>query len=384
MKFRIAGIGVLLATMTLPMLLTTMALLTLLTLLTGCAGSQGYMAENADTADTGPSPPVQLINATWIKAEQQRRAQRTDRNAGKLVERDPSPYQIGHGDILSIVVWDHPELGAGVPAAQSQSGPQAGVADTSGVPPAGFVVDHQGLVQFPYAGTLKLAGLTEEQARALLAGKLARYIANPIVTLRVQSYRSQRIYIDGEVKSPGLQAINDLPMTLVEALNRAGGPLPSADQSRITLERGALRYPVNLPQMMQQGINPARVLLLHGDVLHVPSRDESKVFISGEVVAPKALTMHNGRLTLNEAMGEAGGLTPQGDGRQVFVVRRSGNEPQVFQLDARAPGALAMAEAFELEPRDVVYVAATRLANWHRNISQIFPGALSSAVGAAR
>jgi polysaccharide export outer membrane protein len=381
MKFRIVWNGALPALLMTPLMTLMM---TLLISLAGCAGSQGYMAEDADSADSGPSPPVQLITAPLIKAEQQRRAQRTDQNAGKLVERDPSPYQIGQGDILSIVVWDHPELGAGAPAAQSQSGPQAGAADTSGVPPAGFVVDHQGLVQFPYAGTLKLAGLTEEQARALLANKLARYIANPIVTLRVQSYRSQRIYIDGEVKSPGLQAINDLPMTLVEALNRAGGPLPSADQSRIMLERGSLRYPVNLPQMMQQGVNPARVLLLHGDVLHVPSRDESKVFISGEVVAPKALTMHNGRLTLNEAMGEAGGLTPQGDGRQVFVVRRSGNEPQVFQLDARAPGALAMAEAFELEPRDVVYVAATRLANWHRNISQIFPGALSSAVGAAR
>lgn len=357
--------------------------------LAGCAGSQGYMAEDAGDANDvsaggDPAPPVQLISAPLLKSEQARRAQRISKDAGKLVGQDPTPYQIGYGDILSIVVWDHPELGAGTPAAQSQAGPPAGVADPSGVPPAGFVVDHDGLVQFPYAGKLRLAGLTEEQARTLLTDKLARYINAPIVTLRVQSYRSQRIYIDGEVKTPGLQAINDLPMTLVEALNRAGGPLPSADQSRLMLERGEQHYAINLPQLMQQGVNPARILLRHGDVLHVPSREESKVFISGEVVAPRALTMHNGRLTLNEAMGEAGGLTPQGDGRQVYVVRRSGGEPQVYRLDARAPGALAMAEAFELEPRDVVYVAATRLANWHRNISQIFPGALSSAVGATR
>jgi hypothetical protein len=67
-------------------------LLTLLILLAGCAGSQGYMAEDAaDSADTGPSPPVRLITAPLIKAEQQRRAQRTDHNGGKLVERDPSP-----------------------------------------------------------------------------------------------------------------------------------------------------------------------------------------------------------------------------------------------------------------------------------------------------
>jgi polysaccharide export outer membrane protein len=348
--------------------------------LLGCAGSQGYMA--LDAGDGGAPVAVQAIDAAWVQAEQQRRAGRDRQDVSALLVAQPTPYLIGSGDILAIVVWDHPELGAGAPAAQAASA--APPADGGGVPPAGFVVDHEGQVQFPYAGEVRLAGLTEEQARALLAARLARYLSHPVVTLRVQSYRSQRVYIDGEVKAPGLQAINDLPMTLVEALNRAGGPLPSADQSRLLLERGEQHYPLNLPQLMQQGVNPARILLRPGDVLRVPSRDESKVFISGEVVAPRALTMHNGRLTLNEAMGEAGGLTPQGDGRQVYVVRRVAGAPQVYRLDARAPGALALAEAFELEPRDVVYVAATSLANWHRNISQIFPGALSSAVGAAR
>jgi polysaccharide export outer membrane protein len=63
-------------------------------------------------------------------------------------------------------------------------------------------------------------------------------------------------------------------------------------------------------------------------------------------------------------------------------VRRSASEPIVYRLDAQAPGALAMAESFELDPKDLIYVAATPLTNWHRTISQIFPGALSSAVGA--
>ncbi len=236
-------------------------------------------------------------------------------------------------------------------------------------------------MQFPFAGLLKLAGLTEDQARNLLTTKLARYINKPNVTLRVQAYRSKRVYIDGEVKSPGLQAINDIPMSLVEALNRAGGVLPTADQSRMVLERAGTSYHIDLQHLMSKGVNLAHIMLVNGDVLRVASRDESKVFVSGEVVQPRALTMHNGRLTLNEAMGESGGISPLGDGRQVYIVRRTGTGPQIYRLDARAPDALAMAEEFELHPKDVVYVAASSLANWHRGISLLFPGALSSAVG---
>jgi polysaccharide export outer membrane protein len=107
------------------------------------------------------------------------------------------------------------------------------------------------------------------------------------------------------------------------------------------------------------------------------------VFVSGEVNAPRALTMRNGRLTLNEALGETGGISPvSGDASQVYVIRRNQDEPTVYRLDANAPGAMALAEGFELQPKDVIYVAATPLMNWHRTISALLPGALSSAVSA--
>ena len=109
------------------------------------------------------------------------------------------------------------------------------------------------------------------------------------------------------------------------------------------------------------------------------------MFVSGEVVTPKALTMHDGRLTLNEALGESGGISPlSGDARQVYVVRKTPTAQRVLPARrAASPDALAMAEAFELQPKDIVYVAATPLANWHRNLSLLFPGALTSAVSAA-
>lgn len=356
-----------------------------LMLMAGCAsrisGEPGRSALAPGGGQAG-APPTQLITEELIAAERMQREKGINQNIAHLVVPNPPPYTIDRGDILSIVVWDHPELaGQGVAASMND----AGVANAPASPPAGFVVDHEGRVQFPFAGVLTVAGLTEEEARSLLTRRLSRYLAAPNVTLRVQAYRSKRVYIDGDVKSPGQQAINDIPMTLMEALNRAGGLLPTADQSRIALERGDARFMIDLRALVAKGINPGNVMLAPGDVVRVHSRDESKVFVSGEVVAPKALTMHNGRLSLNEALGESGGISPlTGDARQVYVVRKTTGGTRVFQLDARQAGALAMAESFELHPKDLVYVAASPLANWHRNLSMIFPGALTQALNVAR
>jgi polysaccharide export outer membrane protein len=351
--------------------------------LAGCTTGLQFRSENSAGAAEKP-PPTEMITESLIAAEKQARAQQGEQDLSRLLVANPPPYAIGRGDILSIVVWDHPELAGGGMTAATAAADTAGtnVATPPSAPPPGFVVDHQGRIQFPFAGLLVVEGLTEDQARALLSQKLARYIANPNVTLRVQSYRSKRVYIDGEVKQPGLQAINDIPMTLVEALNRAGGLLPTADQSRIALERGDERYRINMRDLVQKGINPGNIMLAPGDVVRVHSRDESKVFVSGEVVTPRALTMHDGRLTLNEALGETGGISPlSGDARQIYVVRKLPDRTRVFQLDARLTGALAMAEGFELRPKDVVYVAASPLANWNRHLSLLFPGALTNAVG---
>jgi polysaccharide export outer membrane protein len=362
----------------LPLLLPLLLVLGLA--LAGCSAPGIHFRSGTAAGADEPAPPTELITEALLTSERRQNRDVANQNLDRLLVPNPPPYKIGGGDILSIVVWDHPELAGGLTASGNTD--PATAASASAVP-QGFVVDHQGRIQFPLVGMLSMENLTEEQARALLTTRLAKYLAQPNVTLRVQAYRSKRVYIDGEVKSPGLQAINDIPMTLVEALNRAGGLLPAADQSRIALERGQQRYTVNLRELVQKGVNPGLVMLAPGDVVRVHSRDESKVFVSGEVITPKALLMHDGRLTLNEALGESGGISPlSGDARQVYVVRKTPDRTRVFQLDARVAGSLAMAEAFELQPKDIVYVAATPLANWNRQLSLLIPGALTSAVTA--
>ncbi|MGZ3158271.1 MAG: polysaccharide biosynthesis/export family protein [Burkholderiaceae bacterium] len=363
------------------------ALFFVLPLLSACSPFNSGMYLNPSSANEENSSeketPVKVISTALLKSQKQIEDKQISQDYQKLIGT-PSPYKLEAGDILAIVVWGHPELAAAVNNVQA---PAIAAGDTPGAvpPPTGFVIDHNGLLQFPFAGKLKLAGLTEEQARNLIATKISYYINKPNVTLRVQSFRSKRIYIDGEVKEPGLHPITDIPMTLVEAINRGGGFLQTADQSQISINRGGALYKINLPQMMQRGLDPGRIMLANGDVVRVPSRDDAKVFVAGEVNSPKALTMHNGRLTLNEALGESGGINPvSADGRQVYVVRKTPKDPEVYKLDATSPGAMAIAEGFELHPKDLIYVAATSLTNWHRTISLLFPGELTQAAGVAK
>ena len=286
-------------------------------------------------------------------------------------------YVIGKGDLLSILVWNYPELNiaaAGAQALSSSSFPMRGAQS-----PAAYVVDQNGQIQFPYVGAIKLEGLTEMQARELLSERLLRSIKKPDITLRVQDFRSKKVYVDGEVRTPGNQSIEDVPMTLLEALTRAGGMLNSADQSSIVISRRGVSYSVNIPALVRQGVNPSDILLINGDVVRVRNRDENKIFVLGEVVTPKALPMFNGRLTLTEALGEAGGLNQlSAAGRQVYVVRNANaKEPLVYNLDARSPVAMALADGFMLRPRDVVFVDASGLARFNRIVTLILPNAAS-------
>lgn len=362
------------------------------TSLTGSSASQTNKAEAADS-DAPPPGVLRPITPDLIQA-----IQREARQANTLAALQPlfgkaGAYTIGVGDVVHINVWGHPELVLPPAGSITTTGTEA--ISQSGVT-NGFNVSPDGMIQFPLIGTLKIVGLTENQARLALGEALKRYIVDPQITLRVQSYRAGRIYMDGEVRNPGLQAINDVPMTLPEALSRAGGLTAAADRSQVFVTREGVTTPINLLRLAERGINPTQILLKNNDLVRVAHREDAKVYVMGEVVRQAALPLRNGRLSLNEALGESGGINPvSGDPRQIFVIRsltgQTGQNtntdvsqlPEIFHLDARSPMGYALAEGFELKARDVVYVDPVPLVRWNRVVSLILPSAQAVNVSRA-
>ncbi|WP_186106947.1 polysaccharide biosynthesis/export family protein [Burkholderia gladioli] len=325
--------------------------------------------ESGTTPDHRAALPIPVTNIDLSLIRRMHEMERNGRSLAPDIVASPEAYTIGRGDVLQITVWDHPEL-ALAQGASPQAAPR-----TADAPP-GFVVDQDGTLQFPFAGRFPVAGSTVEQVQAQLARRLDKTFNDPQVTVRIASFRAKQVYIEGEVHTPGSQALNDIPMTIYDAIGRAGGFSSTADQSRIVLVRDGIERRVDLVEMAEQGRNPSKIVLRNGDLVRVLSRDDSGVFVMGEVNKPvTALPMRDGRLTLSDAIAQAGSLNANtADAAQLYVVRgMQGEHLQVFHLDAHSPVAMVLANQFQLKPKDIVYVDGNALVRFSRVLSLLLP-----------
>jgi polysaccharide export outer membrane protein len=281
----------------------------------------------------------------------------------ELMTDRAAPYQVGPQDILLVTVWDHPEIT--LPLGQYRT-------DAA----TGMVIDEEGLLYFPYIGRVKVGGLSVVQVRDILTSRLSKVLKLPQVDVKVVAFRSQKIYIGGEVRLPAVHTVTDVAFTLAEAINRAGGFLPSADQSRLVVSRGNRSWTLNFLDLLAHGNLIEKIVLKDGDSIHVHHRNEAPVYVLGEVQHAMPVPAYNGKLTLAQALTEAGGINNlSADPRSIYVFRRGveANQVEVFHLDAYNPVGMVMADRFSLQPRDVVYVDAGTLVRWNRVVSLIAP-----------
>ncbi len=323
----------------------------------------------ANATPATPEVPITELDVAAVRQMQDARLEKQKEQV-KLLSGAPQPYVIGVGDVLQIVVWDHPEIASAMGATQSQSSTRPGD------PFSGFTVDQSGDLSFPYAGSMHVAGLRPEEVQRRLTTALGKYFVKPQVTVRMASYRAHEVYVDGEVRTPGVVAVNDVPMSLYEAISRAGGFADTADQSDLVLVRDGESHRINLTQMLASGVSPSRLYLRPGDLLRVVARDENDVYVMGEVNKPmSAIPRRTGRITLADAIAQAGSVNSStADAAQMFVIRGSlSGTPQVFHLDGRSPVAMLVAKEFDLQPKDVVYVDGNGLVRFNRVLTLLIP-----------
>ncbi|OWP50543.1 polysaccharide biosynthesis/export family protein [Pseudomonas nitroreducens] len=338
--------------------------------LQGCMFSPG---QNLDTRrlmqeDSAESSRVQLVQITPKLLTVEAAVQEDDRVPPELLGYQPESYRIGAGDLLYITVWDHPELTS--PAGQQQQ-----------IDANGRLVRPDGTLFYPYVGQIKVGGRTIEEVRRHITEALADYVEQPQVDIAVMRYSSQRVVLNGAFVKAGQQAITATPLTLMEAIGAAELDTANADLSGLTLQRDKQVYRLNLDALnTAQGSDLYNLYLKDGDRIYLPYNDRKKVYLMGEVNAPRALTFKTREMNLADALGSVGGLNQTtANGKAVYVIRGVENleaeRATVFQLDANSPTAFILAQQFQLRPQDVVYVGPAGVTRWNRLISQLVPSA---------
>ncbi|WP_242344766.1 polysaccharide export protein [Anaeromyxobacter terrae] len=270
-------------------------------------------------------------------------------------------YRIAPYDVVSVIVWDHPELT--IPAGEFRA------AETFG-----NAVQADGTMFYPHVGVLAVGGKTLPEVRVLIADRLRKYIENPQLDVRIAAFRGQRVEVTGEVVQPTTLPITDVPLRVQDAIAACRGLGPNAWTRGVALTREGRTYRLDLQAFYDEGDRSQNWLLQDGDVVHVPSREENKVFVLGEVTRQSSKLMVRGRMSLAEAIGDSEGFVPAtSNPGEVYVFRGRYDAPRVYRLNASNADAMLLATQFQLEPLDVVYVAPYGLANWNRVVTQILP-----------
>ncbi|MBU2869196.1 polysaccharide export protein [Colwellia sp. E2M01] len=343
-----------------------------LMLTTGCSMIPGSHMEGVSVDSDNSSLEQDLDNVNISIIDSSLIAHlKTDSVAAKLsssaaIDTSDYEYILGVGDVLSIGVWDHPELT--IPAAVQRT------AEFDG-----FRIQSDGTITYAYAANVKAAGRTIRQLHWVLRQELGKVIANPQLDLKVVGFRSQKAYITGEVNKPGTQPITEIPLTLIDAINAAGGLSERADWRTVTFSRNDKTEIIKLDDFYTKGDISQNRLLQHGDIIHVNRTDNQKVFVLGDVIKAGSIEINRYGLSLAEAISDVGGLNERtANANGIFVLRkRAPNEEgiiaDVYQLNAQNTVAFVLADQFKLQPRDIVYVTTAPVARWNRLLSQLVP-----------
>lgn len=224
-------------------------------------------------------------------------------------QAQPTNYVIGPQDILLITVFDQEDLGGKFP------------------------VDSDGTFTFPLIGRVKAGGMTLRELEGELKRMLKEgFFKDPQLSVGVEQYRSQKIHIVGEVKTPGTYPLTG-DMKLIEAIARAGSTMPTASGEALIVraKAGTGSNGPTLPdgestdvttvdlKQLQSGALSQNVALHDGDTIFVP-RAES-VYVFGQVRNPGAYPLQQRDTTVLQALALAGGLTERGATGRIKIVR---------------------------------------------------------------
>ena len=144
-----------------------------------------------------------------------------------------------------------------------------------------ITVGIDGYVQLPYVGSVKMEGMTLDEAKEVLMESLGEYLRIPDMSLLITSYGPRRVYVMGNVASPGIRDLSVDSMNAYAALASAGGWTNRARSTRIQIIRvcdNVMYYrTLNMKDYIKKHDLTQNVVLEDGDIIYVPASNGIKI-----------------------------------------------------------------------------------------------------------
>lgn len=277
---------------------------------------------------------------------------------------------IGVGDALQVQIIEPSGtlFGGGVGAGSSvQPGNQ--------VLPA-QVVDRSGAVSIPFAGAVRVEGLTPPQAAAAIRRALAGKVANPQITVVVAENASNSVTVLGDVRQPGRKPLSVNSNRLLDVLGEAGGSERPVDDMMVTIQRAGQTYAAPLGAVTTSFEENVR--LQPGDLINFAYKPR-RFSTFGALGAVAQVDMPPGPVTLAGALSRVSGLnTNTANASRVMIFRFERPEvaralgvtqpatpngvPIIYQLDFNNAANVFAASNIQIMPEDVIYVPLANAA----------------------
>jgi polysaccharide export outer membrane protein len=240
-------------------------------------------------------------------------------------------------------------------------------------------VTDDGTINVPYLGSVSVAGLDLTHIEQRIASQLTANgkAQDPQVIVEFVADRTHTIMVSGDVKQPGRISILEGVRSVVDAINRSGGPVSQipATQLEVVLRRNGQ---VILTAQYSDLLAGRDVAVQKNDEIVV--RPNSRTYtVLGAVTKAGNVELTKPNLTLLEALGAVGGLSDERANKTGVFVFRMGNvennpaaRGRVFRLDLNQPVSIFVAEQFGVQAQDVVYVTNAPLYEYNKILTAIY------------
>ncbi|QND50600.1 polysaccharide export protein (plasmid) [Phyllobacterium sp. 628] len=306
-----------------------------------------------------------------------------------------SELSIAVGDIIGVNLWEAPP-GSLFGGNLTASGVQQSSGGSTTIPAQ--TVSGDGTIAVPYAGRIRVSGRTPSQVERQISSALEGKAVQPQALVTIQRSTANAVTVTGEVASGARISLTGAGERILDVIASSGGIRAGASESIIRLTRNGATARIPFDTLID---NPAENIRVRSGDLITVVREPRTILVLGAAGRNAEIPFEASRISMADALAKAAGLNDnRADAKGVFVLRyemasvarrfipagsslnNSGEYiPVVYRFNMKNTSTLLAMQRFEMQPRDVIYIANASGAEWQK-VMAVFSGISSPALSA--